>query len=388
MSALKNSQKPLIVHIVNRLAIGGLETVLVELINHMPDTHYRHAIVCITEATDFKKRIHRSDVPIFELHKRPGHEPGLYRRAWTLLRQLKPAIVHTYNISGMELAFVARVAGVRCCVHAEHGRDASDPLGRNWKYNALRKVSRMFIDRWIAVSMDLHAWMADTLHVSHANRILVYNGVATGRFRHDTEVRRRLRHDLGFKESELVIGTIGRLDPVKNQTLLIDAFADLRQRGAGARDRLRLVIVGDGPLRADLQTRVAQAEIQRVTWMPGARDDVADILNALDLFVLPSIAEGVPMTILEAMATSRPVVATAVGGNAEVVLDNETGFLVPDGDAAALSAAIGRYIDEPSLLDKHGAAARMRVQQHFSIEAMTAKYTSLYDGLLLAKAQG
>ena len=388
MSARKNSQKPLIVHIVNRLAIGGLETVLVELINHMPDAHYRHAIVCITEATDFKKRITRSDVGIFELRKRPGHEPGLYRRAWTLLRQLKPALVHTYNIGGMELAVVARVAGVRCCVHAEHGRDASDPLGRNWKYNALRKVSRVFIDRWIAVSMDLHAWMADTLGVSHANRVLVYNGVATGRFRHDAEVRRRLRHDLGFTESEFVIGTIGRLDPVKNQALLIDAFADLRQRVAGARDRLRLVIVGDGPLRGDLQTRVAQAEIQPVTWMPGARNDVADILKALDLFVLPSIAEGVPMTILEAMATSRPVVATAVGGNAEVVLDNETGFLVPNGDAAALSAAIGRYVDEPSLIDKHGAAARIRVEQHFSIEAMTAKYTRLYDGLLLAKARG
>jgi glycosyltransferase involved in cell wall biosynthesis len=149
-----------------------------------------------------------------------------------------------------------------------------------------------------------------------------------------------------------------------------------------ARRRLRLVIVGDGALRAEIESLLAGAGIRDLAWLAGARDDVPELLRSLDLFVLPSRAEGISNTILEAMACGLPVVATAVGGNAELVVDGETGRLVPAGDPAALAAAIRAYLDDPGLLDAHGAAGRRRVEERFDLDAMVAAYLAVYDAVL------
>jgi glycosyltransferase involved in cell wall biosynthesis len=179
-----------------------------------------------------------------------------------------------------------------------------------------------------------------------------------------------------------VVGTVGRLQPVKDQLTLIRAFARLLKQPGAPHAELRLVIVGDGPSRAQLEDAIRTAGLNGRVWLAGAREDVAELMQHFDLFVLSSLSEGISNTVLEAMASALPVVATRVGGNAELVIDGSTGALVPPGDEAALAAAIGTYCSQPSLAREHGAAGRRRIEEVFSVQSMVAAYDAVYDKLL------
>lgn len=176
-----------------------------------------------------------------------------------------------------------------------------------------------------------------------------------------------------------VIGTVGRMQAVKDPLNLVEAFLHLRRSRPDLAPRVRLAMVGDGALREPVEARLRDGGAREAASLPGAREDVAEQLRAFDLFVLPSKAEGISNTILEAMATGLPVVATRVGGNPELVEEGRTGLLVPPSDPAALAAAFARYAENPGLVAEHGAAGRARARAEFSLDRMVARYTALYD---------
>jgi glycosyltransferase involved in cell wall biosynthesis len=178
-----------------------------------------------------------------------------------------------------------------------------------------------------------------------------------------------------------VIGTVGRVQSVKDQATLVRAFAQVVKTHPDLAGRVRLVIVGDGPLAAALRTLVRDLEIEPLVWMSGAVDDVARILQAFDVFVLPSLAEGISNTVLEAMATALPVLATAVGGNREIVDDATTGKLFQPQDVATLRQLLVDYIRNPALRNDHGRAARRSAVERFSQEVMVENYQALYASL-------
>ena len=173
---------PLILHIINRLATGGLENGLVNLINHMPRDRYRHAIVCLTDFTDFRDRLRDKNVPVLALHKRDGLDWGCYLRMWKTIRELRPDIIHTRNIGALEYLLTAALAGVQGRVHGEHGRDMYDLIGTNTKYNLLRRLMNNVIHRYTAVSRDLQQWLVETVGVAHNKVSQIYNGVDTNLF--------------------------------------------------------------------------------------------------------------------------------------------------------------------------------------------------------------
>lgn len=381
-NAVSAHQPPLVVHLIYRLDIGGLETLLVDAINRMPAHRYRHAVVCLTDYTDFAQRITRPGVELFALHKPPGAGLGIHVSLWRLLRRLRPAILHTYNLGTIEYAMTAFAAGVPVRVHAEHGRDAGDPQGLNRKHNLLRRLMAPFIDRIVPVSRDLHTWLTDVVGISPGKLLLIDNGVDTERFRpaKPGEVRTEPWQE---NQEAFVIGTVGRLQDVKDQATLIDAFAILTR--LLPEERLRLVLIGDGPLRPQLAARVQQAGLADSVWLPGPRSDVAAAMRSFSLFALSSIAEGTPVTLLEAMATGLPVVSTAVGGIPDLVPDGVAGALVQPRNPAALAEAIVPYIRNHERARLHGTAGRARVEQQYSMDAMLAAYVGLYDGLCQTK---
>jgi sugar transferase (PEP-CTERM/EpsH1 system associated) len=262
-------------------------------------------------------------------------------------------------------------------VHAEHGRDAGDPHGLNRKHNLLRRGVTPFIDRYIPVSDDLQRWLRQVVGVPAAKTLMIANGVDTERFRPQVRAGRE----------EFVIGTVGRIQDVKNHSGLIDAFIRLQEMLPNERHRLRLAIVGDGPLFGMIREKVRAAGLGDVVWMPGSRTDIAELMSGFDVFALPSIAEGTPVTILEAMASGLPVVASKVGGIPEVVGQQTTGLLVPPSDPAALAEALAVYVKNPQLVARHGAAGRERVERSNSIAAMVAGYAGLYDTLRASKTK-
>ena len=366
--------RPLVVHLTYALDFGGLETLLVQCINGMPANKYRHAVVCLTHYTAFADKITQPGVELFALNKPPGLGLASHAAFWKLMRRLRPAILHTYNLAAAEDALTGALAGVPVRIHAEHGRDAGDPNGLNRKHNLLRRLLVPFIDRYVPVSGDLHQWLKTVVGIPDAKNQLIDNGVDTAHFT-----------PAPTPPGAFVIGTVGRLQSVKHQAALVDAFIRLRALAPAEAARLRLVIVGDGPLRAALAQQVADAGIGEQVWLAGARSDIADLMRTFSVFALPSLAEGMPVTLLEAMACGLPVVASRVGGIRELVLENNTGLLVSAADPQALAEALAQYLRQPALAQQHGAAGRARIEARYSIAAMLSGYTSLYDALCKMK---
>lgn len=383
---MKN-HSPLVVHIIRRLAVGGLENGLVNLINNMPPERYRHAIVCLTSSTDFRDRIQRKDVLIIHINRREGLDFGAHARLWKVLRHLRPAIVHTRNLSGLEYLVHAALAKIPGRIHGEHGRDVYDLDGLQFKYNLLRKTIRPLIDQYIAVSNDLANWLVQTVG-SRSDRVTqIYNGVDLQRFCPHSGLRASIGPQ-GFALPEtLVVGTVGRMEPVKDQLTLVRAFIHLLDREPGARKHLRLVLIGDGSLRGEAQQLLRAGNAEELAWVPGEKSDIPEVMRGLDLFVLPSLREGISNTILEAMACGLPVVATRVGGNPELVEDGKTGLLVPLRNPVAMAEAVRTYIVDSGKLTGHGQAGRRRAESRFSVEAMVNGYLAVYDAVLSDKRQ-
>jgi sugar transferase (PEP-CTERM/EpsH1 system associated) len=365
-----HSARPLVVHLIHRLAVGGLENGLVNLIN-ATSAEVRHGVICVTDFTSYAERLDPS-VPVVALNKRAGKDLKWYGTLRRALATLQPDILHTRNFGTLEGCVVAAAAGVRRRVHGEHGWDMPDPYGTSRKRLVLRRLADPFVSRYIAVSQDLAAWLVGRIGLESDKVTQVYNGVDCTRF---SPVPRDGR-------ATVTIGTvIGQFRPVKDPLNLVRAYLALRADPALAAVA-RLRIVGDGPLREQIATLLLDGGVAPEEVLVGTRRDVEAFLREIDVYVLPSLNEGISNTILEAMASGLPVVATNVGGNKELVVDGVTGSLVPPVDSVSLAAALGRYCNEPELRRAHGAAARDRALGHFSMESMARAYLHVYEQLL------
>lgn len=364
---MKMNKPILIAHVIHRFQIGGLENGVVNLINSLPEDQFDHVIICMTDYTDFKDRLKR-DIPCFALHKKPGKDFMVYYRLWKVLRKTKPDIVHTRNINTLEAMLPALFAGVHYRIHGEHGRNMIDTDGMNKRYLMIRQFFRPLVNKYIVLSQEMKDWLLNTVKVKANKTVQIYNGVDINRFQ---PVQKQLSGSLN-------IGTVGRLQEEKDQMNLVKAFVLLNQSYPEYKDLLTLSLVGDGPLKEKISDYCQQKNVTDQVNLLGAKDDVPQQLKKLDLFVLPSLCEGLSNTILEAMASGLPVIATNVGGNAELVVEGETGFIVPPADPQALAEAINRYVENPSLLLKHGAAGRKRIEDFFAIEKMVSAYAQVY----------
>jgi sugar transferase (PEP-CTERM/EpsH1 system associated) len=377
---------PLIVHLVHRFDTGGMENGMVNLFNHLPAEKYRHAVIALTDYTDFRNRITAQPVEFHALDKKPGHDPAVFLRLYKLLRTLKPTLLHSRNLAALEGQFVGVAAGVKGRVHGEHGRDTFDLHGQDWKYNLLRKSARPLIDQYIAVSRDLAGWLVGTVGVRQDRVNQIYNGVDSVKFHPRQGVRPSVL-PAGFADgTRVVFGSVGRMASVKDFPTLVQAFILMVQSSEDARARARLVMVGEGMARAQCQRLLNEAGMTDLAWLPGERHDIAECLRAMDVFVLPSLNEGISNTLLEAQATGLPVIATRVGGNVELVEEGKTGTLVESSNPQAMAQVLRTYLDEPDRRKAEGLAARRRIESSHSLEAMSQAYQAVYDKVLAAKA--
>lgn len=373
--------RPLIAHVLFCFAVGGLENGVVNLINHLPRDRYRHVVISLTQITDFKRRIVRDDVTFIALEKKAGHTLWIYPRLWRLFRRLRPAIVHSRNLAALEVVVPAWAAGVPVRIHGEHGRDVGDFDGSSKKGQWLRRLYRPFVTHYIALSRDLGDYLTCRVGMSPSRVAQIYNGVDVQRF-HPAKQRQAIEGCPFSDAACWLVGTVGRMQIVKDQTTLAAAFIRALAVFPDLGARLRLVMIGEGPLRARAQAMLEEAGLAALAWLPGERDDVPEILRGLDCFVLPSLAEGVSNTILEAMASGLPVIATNVGGNGELIEAGVTGELVTVADPEAMARQIVALATDPQRARLAGLAGRARVEQQFSLQAMSQGYQGLYDRLL------
>ncbi len=377
---------PLVLHVIHHLHIGGMENGLVNLINHMSPEKYRHAIACVEDYSNFRARLERQGVAVYALERSKMGVWALRRKLYELCKILQPAIVHTRNMSGLDAVLPATLAGVQIRVHGEHGWDVGNLHGERLKPKLLRRLHAPLVTRYVTVSRDLADYLTNGIGVAPARISHICNGVDTDRFHPSEQQARREVLPGDFRDARLlVIGNVGRVQAVKDQMLLLHAFAALRAEQADFAARLRLAIIGDGPLLDALRALAESLGITPFVWLPGAADNIPEIMRAFDLFVLPSLNEGISNTILEALASGLPVIATNVGGNPELVAPGHTGELFPPRELPALVDALRGYLTDDDKRRRHGTAARAAALAEFSLSTMVARYTALYDELLVKK---
>ncbi|HCV12867.1 MAG TPA: TIGR03088 family PEP-CTERM/XrtA system glycosyltransferase [Candidatus Accumulibacter sp.] len=377
---MKNETRPLVLHVIHHLVTGGMENGLVNLINHLPENRFRHAVACVEDFSDFRLRLTRSDTPVIALHRSRVGVWRLRQGLFRLCRQLQPTIVHSRNQSGLDALLPARLAGVPHCIHGEHGWDVDDLAGRRVKPALLRRLHSPLVDRYITVSAELRNYLVERVGISPGRVTQIINGVDAVRYAPATHAERWQSLPAGFAGPGCVlIGTVGRLQPVKDQATLLRAFARLAKDGDEHASRARLVIVGDGPSGESLRRLAAELGVSSLIWFPGAVSNVRELLQAFDVFVLPSLAEGISNTLLEAMATGLPLLATATGGNVELVADEISGRLFQPRDVAGLSDLLRQYLVDPHRRQRHGSAARAIALARFSLATMLANYQAVYE---------
>ncbi|NTV11349.1 MAG: TIGR03088 family PEP-CTERM/XrtA system glycosyltransferase, partial [Zoogloea sp.] len=353
---------------------------------HLPVERYRHAVIAMMDITGFRQRIVRSDVSFHALNKPPGHGEKVYPGLLRLFRELRPDIVHTRNLGALEAVVPAWMAGVRVRIHGEHGWDVGDFDGSSLRFRWVRRLYRPFVTQYIALSRDLEDYLDAKVGVPPARIARICNGVDMRRF-HPAAAGRAPIEGCPFNDPDMwLVGSVARMQTVKDPLNLVLAFVLAVRMEPALRGRLRLVMVGDGPLRQDALALLRGAGMEELGWLPGERNDIPSVMRGLDCFVLPSRGEGISNTVLEAMACGLPVIATKVGGNPELVEPGVTGELVAAGDAAALARCILDHARHPDAARRAGQAGRARVERQFSLEAMLGSYRDVYDRHLSALA--
>lgn len=383
---MRRDPRPLVAHVMHRFDTGGLENGVVNLINHLPADRFRHAVVSLTEVTGFSRRIQRDDVQFVALQKPPGQGLWMYPRVRRLFAEMRPDVVHMRNLGALEMSIPAAWAGVPVRVHGEHGWDVGDPDGRNRKLQLVRRVYRPFVHHYVALSRQLERYLVDKVGVAPARVAQIYNGVDTRRFFPAASGRLPIEGSPFGGADAWIVGTVGRLSPIKDQVTLARAFVRALELDPTARQRMRLVVAGEGGLRPQVQAVLAAAGVEPLAWLAGDRSDIPDLMRGLDGFVLPSLAEGISNTILEAMASGLPVVATSVGGNVELLEDGTTGRLVPAADPDSMASAMLEGFRDPAAARRRGQLARADVERRFSLASMVQRYGELYERLLAQAA--
>ncbi|MGV3515953.1 glycosyltransferase [Luteitalea sp.] len=373
-----SSRRPIrVVHVIHHLQPGGMEYGLVKLVNGLAGGEVESVIVSTTTPNPAMLALLHPDVRVVTLARRAGNDPTLVWQLFRAFRRERPDVVHTHAWGTLVEGYVAaRLARVPVLLHGEHGTLQTRP----GQIRAQRFVwSR--VDRVLSVSSRLAERMATTVGVPQDRITVVRNGVDLERF--GATSRRDARHALGVTEDALVlIGHAGRLVEVKNQALLVAAAARLAAQGR----RCRVLIAGEGPLREALQGQIDALGLESVVTLLGHRADVERFFAALDVYVLCSTSEGMPNTILEAMAARVAVVATRVGGVDELVVEGETGLMVPSSDEAGLADALRALVDAPERRQAMAESGRRRALERFSVGAMVAGYAAVYRDVAGARA--
>jgi len=364
-----------VLHVISYMGRGGAEMGILKLIAGLGE-EFEHCI-CTTRGfdPDFVRSSFSEEKMFVAGSAAPKLQFPLFRLA-SIMRKYRPHIVHTRNWGALEAVPAARLAGVPVVVHSEHGYEVDMFAGLPMRRRLFRRAAYAMTDAIFAVTRELRDFHARQAWIRPERMGVMYNGVDTQRFAPCIQTRLAMRRELGLPEDSFVIGAVGRLVPIKDHQTLLKAAALLFARGID----VRVVLVGSGPERERLQATAAGALEGRVCFA-GDSDRVPGMLNAMDVFVLPSLGEGMSNTLLEAMACGLPVFATNVGGNPEIIEDNLNGSLFAPGDVEWLANKLQLLASDPSLIRQLGTAARNYAIESFSLSRMLETYRSFYLAL-------
>jgi len=364
---------PRVLQVVLSLDTGGTERLVIDICTRL-QPRFRMAVCCLDRQGALAHELTDRGIEVIALHRSAGFRPSVGYRIAQVAERHQAAVVHCHQYSPFVYGRIATLCRPRLkLVFTEHGRLSDDPPSLK------RRMVNPLLGRLPASLYSVSGVLRDSMIAEGFpdRRIeVIHNGVDPGPGATIFD-RRRARRELGMSEETFLVGTVARLDPVKNLDMLVEAFAGVRTALANG----LLIIIGDGPERRRLENLARAAGVADAVRFLGHRGDVRRLLPAFDVYVNSSISEGVSLTILEAMATNLPVVATAVGGTPEVVADGVTGLLVPARQPAALASALTALGKAPERRAELGSAARLSIEARFQLDGMIERYADVYARL-------
>lgn len=368
--------RPTICQVLHRLSIGGAELLAYRLAKQLRDA-YRFIFCCLDELGEMGPSIREEGFPVHVLHRRPGFDWSCVQRLNRLMIQEHVSVVHAHQYTPFFYAAASRRPWRNLPIlFTEHGR--FHPDRPNWKRILFNRALIRRRDHVVAVGNAVRRALIDNEGIPQKRVEVIYNGIDATGFQDGTSLRAAVRREIGLANGDFVMVQVARLDPLK------DHCTALRTVNRLVEDlpNIRLLLLGDGPQRELIERQIVESGLERHVKMLGMRRDVGRILSAADLFLLTSISEGIPLTLIEAMAASLPTVSTCVGGVSEVVVDGSTGSLVSAGDDQALANAVLRLACDATLRQRMGSLGQKRVCDSFSEQQNHQAYCALYNEML------
>ena len=367
------NQKIAVLHITFNMDFGGTEQVIRQLVQHATRDRFAHAILCIDGwIGGIGEQLRVDDVSIFCHERRRGFDWQLVKHIRKLVREHEFDIVHCHQYTPYVYGALGAIRTKAQVVFTEHGRFYPDRS--SWKRRFANQALLLITRRIVAISNATRRALSQYEWIPRRRVQVIYNGIADPS-RNKCHAA-QLKRQLGIPLDHLVVGTVSRLDPIKNHAMILATIASLIEKP------IALVVVGDGPLRDELAARCNALGISERVFFVGSQSEPIPYICLMDIFLLPSFSEGTSMTLLEAMSCSKPCVVSDVGGNPEVVLNNATGLVVESGNTAQLREAILSLMHDGKTRLMYGQNGRRRFEELFEVGQMVTAYEQLYIGCL------
>ncbi len=375
------SARPTICHVIHALGVGGAEVLVDQMMRRMSD-EFRCVVAVLDDVGEIGERLRRDGFVVEHLHRQPGIDRNCARRLKEFADREGAEILHAHQCTPFFQAMLSRgLWGRRPVVFTEHGRHFPDLPSR--KRMIVNRLLLRHQDRLIGCGKAVRQALIDNEGLP-SNRVeVIYNGVDLKSLAKPSEAaRQKIRGEFGFLESDFVAVLVARLHELKDHQTALKAIDLARMQIPN----IKLLLAGEGDERAAIEQTIRELDLGNCVRLAGTRKDVADLLAASDVFLMSSISEGIPLTVIEAMAARRPVVSTAVGGLPELVEHGVTGLLAPAKDDAGLAKALIELYRHPEQRERMAEVAASRAEETFSLDRMLQSYRDVYHDVLNARA--
>ncbi|MEQ9407825.1 MAG: glycosyltransferase [Fuerstiella sp.] len=370
-------RRPTVCHVIHALGVGGAE-VLVDIMARRLADQYRCVIAVLDEVGPIGEQLRADGFVVEHLNRQPGIDRGCARRLDAFAGRHHAGLLHAHQYTPFFQSMLSRgLFGSRPVLLTEHGRHFPDLP--SWKRSLVNRLLLRRNDRLVGVGESVRQALIVNEGLPAGRVEVVYNGVDLDSLAAPSaDARERLRREFGLTDNHFVILQVARLHELKDHQTALIAVDEARRTVP----EIRLLLAGDGPERSAIQQTIAERGLEQHVILTGTRSDIADLLAAADVFLLSSISEGIPLTIIEAMAAGLPVVSTAVGGIPEMIEHRRSGFLAAAGDSLGLAASLIGLHQAPDLRRSIGQEGRRQAESRFSLEVMLAGYSRLYQEML------
>ncbi len=365
--------KQKILHVTFDMEMGGAEQVIRQLVENSDKSRFESIVLCLDGKVGvLGKEIEKKGFKTLNFHRSPGLDRALIRKIRAYIRDENIDVVHCHQYSPYIYGLLASFGTSAKVIFTEHGRFYPDSY--KWKRYLLNPFLSLFTDEVICISKATADALVKYENFPKRKVKVVYNGIKDKQIKLTDDELNIIKKELGITETNIVMGTISRLDPIKNQKMMITAF----EKVLGTQPNAKLLIIGDGPERVNLEKHTEALGLEESIIFTGFIVNPQRYFGLMDIFLLPSLSEGTSMTLLEAMAFSIPCIVTNVGGNPEIIENNDSGLVVPNDDAKSLSEAMLSLNTNKELAIRLGDNGNKRFQSFFTIENMVNAYQHIY----------